>query len=273
MMKQIFLSLVLAVALSACQSNSVEKKQGLAADIELVNTQQAAQTQTAAPKNLSTTQLIEHNIEKNSQLRVDRIEETPIEGLYAVFLKTGETVYSSADGMHFVAGDLYGLRTDVKGMNNLTEKFREEKRAKELASIDEKDTIAFKADGKKKGHIYVFTDVDCYYCQKLHKEVPALNKAGVEVRYLGFPRAGLKSPAFEKIQSAWCASDQQEAMTKLKARQFVEKNICDSKAVAQQFMLGRRIGVRGTPAIMTESGQLISGYMPAKQLVEAIGIN
>ena len=34
--------------------------------------------------------------------------------------------------------------------------------------------------------------------------------------------------------------------------------------------MGQDVGLRGTPAIVLEDGTLFSGYMPPKQLAEAI---
>ena len=58
--------------------------------------------------------------------------------------------------------------------------------------------VVYPAEGETKSKDYIFTDVDCGYCRKLHKEVPALNKAGIEVRYLAFPRGGLQSSTSKK---------------------------------------------------------------------------
>lgn len=41
-------------------------------------------------------------------------------------------------------------------------------------------------------------DMDCYYCQRLHKEISEYNRLGIEVCYLAFPRQGLKSPSYDK---------------------------------------------------------------------------
>ena len=38
--------------------------------------------------------------------------------------------------------------------------------------------------------------------------------------------------------------------------------------VKEQIELGMSLGVRGTPAIFTESGQQIGGYLPAAQLAQ-----
>ena len=40
--------------------------------------------------------------------------------------------------------------------------------------------------------------------------------------------------------------------------------------MAREYELGQNIGVRGTPAIFTESGAFIDGYMPPRELVQEI---
>ena len=44
-----------------------------------------------------------------------------------------------------------------------------------------------------------------------------------------------------------------------------EPKVCDNP-VAEQYDLGREIGVTGTPAIVTADGTLIPGYVPPVQL-------
>ncbi|MNR46183.1 Thiol:disulfide interchange protein DsbC precursor [compost metagenome] len=113
----------------------------------------------------------------------------------------------------------------------------------------------------------MFTDTDCGYCQKLHSEVPELNRLGVEVRYVAFPRQGLQSPAYKELVSVWCAKDRQGAMNLAKTRQEVPAAECDNP-VAKQYALGQMIGVSGTPAIVLANGKLIPGYQPAAQLAK-----
>jgi thiol:disulfide interchange protein DsbC len=139
-----------------------------------------------------------------------------------------------------------------------------------MASLDVDTAITF-APEEVKDYIWVFTDVDCPYCQKLHREVPALNAKGIEVRYLGYPRAGLNSTTGLNMQSAWCAEDTLQAMTDLKALRAIDRVTCDNP-VGLHFNLGQQVGVTGTPAIVTSGGQLIPGYLPADALAERIGL-
>jgi thiol:disulfide interchange protein DsbC len=45
---------------------------------------------------------------------------------------------------------------------------------------------------------------------------------------------------------------------------------CNATPVAREYALGQSIGVRGTPAILTENGDYISGYMPPHELLQEI---
>ncbi len=199
------------------------------------------------------------------------INPSQISGLYEVKVAGGPVLYTTPDGQYFVLGDLY--ETTPGGFVNLAEKARDGDRAKLISQVKAEDMIVFSpADKPVKASIMVFTDVDCFYCQKLHKEVPDLNRLGIEVSYLAFPRAGVGSESYKKIVSAWCAKDQQNAMTQLKNRQRIATNVCADNPVEAQFKLGQQMGVNGTPAMVTTTGRLMPGYMPALQLAAALGV-
>ncbi len=204
-------------------------------------------------------------------LQFNGVKASPVKGIYQVDVINGPTLYVSEDGKHFIAGDLF--RVEPQGYVNLQEQQRESMRAELLAQVPMEDQIIFKAKGKTKAHISVFTDIDCGYCAKLHREVPALNEMGIEVRYLAYPRAGLQSASYQKIATAWCAENPQETLTSLKNREPVTMAVCEDNPVAGHLALGMKIGVRGTPALVTESGALLPGYVPADQLAATLGVN
>jgi thiol:disulfide interchange protein DsbC len=103
--------------------------------------------------------------------------------------------------------------------------------------------------------------------------VPELNKNGIEVRYLAYPRAGVDSVPGKQLVSAWCADNPEDTLTKLKSKQSVPESECEGNPVAAQYQLGQEMGVNGTPAIITETGQLIPGYRPAGELIAILGLN
>ena len=146
-------------------------------------------------------------------------------------------------------------------------------RKEQLATVSVDDMVVFSPEGETRDYIAVFTDVTCFYCQKLHREVDQLNAIGIEVRYLAFPRGGIDSDGAQKLATAWCADDQQTALTELKAGVELPINQCEGNPIAAQYELGKEMGVSGTPAIVTSSGELIPGYRPAAALVALLGLD
>lgn len=199
-------------------------------------------------------------------MEITRIRESQIPGLYEVMMGA-EVVYATADGRYLMKGDLY----DLGRRKNLSENERQSARVDILSQLPASEYIEF-APGKTKHSIYVFTDITCPYCRRFHQDVPELNREGIAVRYLAFPRAGVDSPAFRVMESIWCAKDRRKALTSAKHGEFVKPAECKNP-VAKQYALGQAMGVRGTPAIYLENGKELPGYMPPDELLDVIRKN
>lgn len=201
---------------------------------------------------------------------VASVEESPLSGLYEVRLKGGDTFYTDADGEYLVVGDLYRNRDGQ--MVNLTERAANERRQARLADIPEEERVIYKPAGEVKARITVFTDTSCPYCQKLHKEVPRLNRMGIEVDYLAFPRAGVDSKAARVMSQVWCADNASAALTAAMRGDAPDSTAQCEAPVAEQHALGMELGIRGTPAIMLPDGRMVPGYVPAERLASMLGI-
>ncbi len=197
------------------------------------------------------------------------VAESPVPGIYAIELEGGTMVYGTAAGTHLFVGDLYSIGDN--DLINLAEVGRQQMRKDLLAAVPDKEAWVFSPVGTTKATISVFTDIDCGYCRKLHLEVPRLNELGIAVRYLAYPRAGIGSESYNTIVSAWCADDRGAALTRAKAGTKIAKKTCVNP-VADQYELGQLLGVTGTPAIVTASGKLLPGYMPADILAATLGV-
>lgn len=206
----------------------------------------------------------------SAPIKVQDVKKTPAEGLLEVTLDNGLVLYATEAGDHFVVGDLYAIRKE--GLVNLAEEKRELDRVAQIDGVALDQMIVFTPEGETRDYITVFTDVTCFYCQKLHKEVADLNGRGIEVRYLAFPRGGPDSEGALKLSTAWCADNPQKTLTQMKAGVALPLADCDSSPVAAQYQLGSAMGVRGTPAIVTSSGQMIPGYKPAAELAAVLGL-
>jgi thiol:disulfide interchange protein DsbC len=193
------------------------------------------------------------------------IRPSPVGGIYEVE-HNGDILYMSADGKFLILGDVIDLKT----RSNLTRAKREQRVAAALNGVGDQNMIII---GPKdaKHTLTVFTDVDCPYCAKLHKEVPELNRNGVRVRYLLYPRGGIGSETYRKSVAVWCSDDRAKAIGIAKAGGKIEMKTCPNP-VEQHFKLGMQINIEGTPAVFLDSGRQVGGYVPAAKLLAAMGI-
>ncbi len=197
--------------------------------------------------------------------------ESPMPGIYEVQVTNGPLLFVHEQGEFLFQGGL--LQVKETGIVDTMEARQVVKRSEIFATRSTEDMIIYSPEGESKAIMNVFTDVDCGYCRKFHQEVPELNAMGIEVRYLAFPRAGIPSSSYDKIAKAWCAEDQQDALTKVKSGRKVDSEVCEDNPVAEQYAFGSQLGVTGTPAIIFMDGTLIPGYQPAKKFAEALGLS
>src|SRR5277367_474612 len=197
--------------------------------------------------------------------KLEDLRPSPISGLYE-FAQGAEISYLTADGKYFLDGNVYDMGT----RENLTEAVRTRARLAMINAVPESQMVIF----SPKNPLYtitVFTDVDCAYCRKLHSDMAELNRLGVRVRYMFYPRTGPNTESWKKAEVVWCSPDRSAALTRAKAgAQLDLSKACATTPVAREYALGRSIGVTGTPAILTENGYYISGYMPPRELVKQI---
>jgi thiol:disulfide interchange protein DsbC len=176
----------------------------------------------------------------------------------------GEVLYVSNDGKYLMQGALY----DVAARKNLAEDVMAEVRTRLLKTIPPGDRIVF-APPNPKYTVTVFTDVECAYCRKFHSQIADYNRQGIAVDYVAFPRAGLGSDDFKKMVAVWCAADPRKALTDAKNDRPVAYRNCNNP-VSMQYKLGQRMGLTGTPMVLTSDGVQLGGYVPPEQLRAAL---
>ena len=199
-------------------------------------------------------------------IKFESARAAPIPGLCEAMIDT-EVFYVSESGEYLLVGNL----VEVKGGRNLTEQRRADAVKTIIDGLDEKLMINI-VPTRVRRTITVFTDVDCPYCAKLHSEIPQLTKKGVKVRYLLYPRNGLRTPTYKKSVSVWCASDRIKAITIAKAGGKLKELTC-ANPVADHYRLGQRLKVTGTPTLILDDGTRIGGYVPAPRLLTMLGLS
>lgn len=204
-------------------------------------------------------------LSKTLAIPIQFVRPSPLPGIYEI--QAGMNFgYVSADGEYLIEGDLVRLSTGEA----LTEKARKVVRLDAVKKIGIDNMIVFAPPADQIKHtITVFTDLDCGYCRMLHSQIAEYNAKGIAVQYAFFPRTGPNTESFAKAESVWCAADRKAALTQAKAGGAVPEAKCKNP-VLDQYNIGGAIGVRGTPSIILEDGEMIPGYQPPDQLAQVL---
>ena len=200
---------------------------------------------------------------------VTSIEKTPIEGVSEIVINTGrggEIYYITDDGKYLMNGNMF----NTTSREDLTENKKSGIRKELIAGFGKADRIDFFPE-EMKHHVTVYTDIDCGYCRKLHNQIDEYNELGIGISYLFFPRSGVNTPSFDKAITVWCSENQQEAMTNAKSGINLENVKCDNP-IKVQYDSGLAAGVTGTPALITETGVMMPGYLPPTQLLQRLAM-
>jgi thiol:disulfide interchange protein DsbC len=197
----------------------------------------------------------------NPQIEIESIAPAPIPGFRQAIVG-GQVVYVSDDGKYLMQGTLY----DVRGRRDMAEDALKALRRKLVATVPVSDRIASK---DPKYTVTVFTDVECGYCRKFHSQIADYNRLGISVQYLAFPRMGLGSPDFRKMEAVWCSADRRQALTDAKNDRQVPYRNC-TNPVTMEYELGRRAGLTGTPMVLAPDGTQLGGYLAPQQLRDAL---
>jgi thiol:disulfide interchange protein DsbC len=200
----------------------------------------------------------------NEKIVADKVGPAPMPGFQEAIVG-GQVLYISDDGRYMMQGMLF----DLKAKKDLSQLGISALRREELKKIPVSDRIVFAPAGVSKYTVSVFTDIECGYCRKLHSEIAEYNKLGIAIQYLAFPRAGLGTPDALAMESVWCSVDRRKALTDAKNGSKVPPKRC-TNPVSDQYKLGQRLGLQGTPMIINSEGVALPGYLPPAQLLEAL---
>jgi thiol:disulfide interchange protein DsbC len=192
----------------------------------------------------------------------EELRPSPIAGVYELMRGT-DIAYVSTDGKYVITGDLY----DMVSNDNLTENRRRNVRLKLLQGVSESEMLVFSPRDPKET-ITVFTDIDCGYCRKLHSQIADYMKLGIRVRYLFYPRSGPDTESWKKAVEVWCSPNRNDALTRAKRGEDLKTKPCQSSPIQRHYELGQEFALRGTPAIITSTGELIPGLVEPRPLAQ-----
>ncbi len=265
-MKRILFAVLGAISLSACAQAPQDAAK---ADPAQAPAPSAAQGPAPAVQAGSADERAVAAIRKLSpNVPIDKVAAAPLPG-FREALAGGQVVYVSDDGRYLFLPGSGGALFDMNSKKNLSEDTLAAMRVDLLKTIPASERIVF-APANPKHTVTVFTDVECGYCRKLHSEIAEYNRQGIAIEYLAFPRMGIGSEDYKKMVSVWCATDRRKALTDAKSDHAQVPNKECKNTVQQQYDVGQRAGLTGTPMILTDHGVQIGGYVPPAQLRQAL---
>ncbi|CAM3536490.1 hypothetical protein GCM10016272_11240 [Psychrobacter glaciei] len=264
-LSRVIMGALLVIVAAGCSNNSADATNNNAS---VVNSAQAktSNTPTATGNDAAVVTALQANLNASGiEEKIVSAVPTDMDGIYWVTAEGLPAFFTDKSGKHIIQGQIIavGDAAPVDISAALVASTAQEA----LKAVDKKEMVIYPAKGTTKAVVYAFTDADCGYCRKLHSEMDDINARGIEVRYLAWPRGQESVP---KMEAIWCSQDRKAAMNQAKMGANVQAPSC-ANPVQAHMALGSRLGVRGTPAIFTEAGEQVGGYLPAAELAQAVG--
>jgi thiol:disulfide interchange protein DsbC len=201
-------------------------------------------------------------------VKVVGISQAQAKGLWEISIqKDGKKgiLYLDFSKRFLILGQIVELKTS----KNITQERFLELNKVDVSRIPLDDSLLMGSKSAKY-KVIVFTDPDCPFCAKLHKELQKVLEKRKDIAFYIklFPLPNHKD-AYWKARSIQCS----------KSLKLLEENFegkappqpsCETSVIEKNISLGREIGVNSTPTIILPDGRLIPGAIPADKLIELI---
>lgn len=191
---------------------------------------------------------------------IKSIRDVPGTGLKEV-IADSTVVYMDPTGRYL----FFGTLLDLKEKKNLSDDAAASVRRSSLQSIPEADKIVY-APAVVKHRVTVFTDISCGFCHKVHENMKGYLDRGIAIEYVPYPRGGQQNPAWNEMRKIWCSKDRKAAFDYVQSgKSLTTEANCDDP-VARTYALGEALAFEGTPAIYTEDGKQLGGFVPPEEM-------
>jgi len=254
-----------APAAGASDDASAGQASAEAAESQATQNNDAEEPETApAPAEKSAEEIaadIKHTFENEFPgIKLDGVRETRFAGVYELRIGT-DLLYTNA-AVDYV---LQGTLIDARSKEDVTAKRLEELTRVDFDSLPLESAIKqVKGDGSRK--MAVFEDPNCGYCKRLHQTLEGMNNYTVYT--LLFPILSPDSTA--KARNIWCAPDRVQAWRDQMLKNQAPPNAQCETPIEANLAFGRKLLVRGTPAIIFEDGSRVNGALPREALEQRL---
>lgn len=200
--------------------------------------------------------------------RVLKVEQAEMPGVWAVEVeKAGRKypVYINYSKSHLMQGQVVRL----KDGENLTKLRVASLNRVDVSRIPLQDALLIGAPQAKK-RVIVFTDPQCHFCEKLHRELPKVVARDANIAfYIKLLPLAMHPDAYHIAKSIVCNQSLEMLEDSLSGKP-VPPPLCRAEAVDETIALARKLGIRSTPTLVLPDGRPFSGYKNADQLLKLL---
>lgn len=203
---------------------------------------------------------LSQNLKKNyPTLSAKVVGESPVDDIYEVQM-AGSLVYTDEDARYFFVGNLVDFQNKV----NLTEQREQQLNKIDISKLPLANAIK-NVKGKGERKLYVFSDPDCPYCQRLEQELTTVDN--VTIYTFMMPLTALHPNAEGIAKKVWCSENRYEAWEDyLLHKKMPSASDNCSNPIQKNLELANSLNISGTPTLFLNNGERISGGRSAAEL-------
>ena len=223
------------------------------------------------------------NIFPLPNLKVLEVKKTPIKGLCEAVIQLNREklpLYIDSSGRYLILGSRNGLSQiiDLKTKKNLTQEEIQELNKLSQEEVKALDKYVAFTYGKKGKVVYLFTDPECPFCQRLEPTLKKLADEGkIQIKVILFPlpfhpHAKEKAVAivchhigWKGLRGSYWTDEKMKNLSKWQCKE-------GQKLVEESIKIGQKYGVSGTPTMITKEGKKVVGALPEPMLKKELGI-
>lgn len=205
----------------------------------------------------------------DSGYRDAKIIPTSNPEFYLVVSDEGQKIYITKDGETLIFGSVF-KNVDNNYLVDLENELLSAHRKDILSKLDKSSFVKYPATSEYKTDLYIFSDMSCPYCKKMHEDLDTIRDAGFDIYYIPYPRMGMERNLFavKGLKKIICSGDPAKSFDKAfenperyaKGIKDNEINCDDAKLLKDFYQLGDIMGVEGTPATFLPNGGYVSGF-------------
>lgn len=201
-------------------------------------------------------------------VKILEVGHTPIKGLCEITIETKGRkgiVYTDSSKKYLISGSILEIATKT----NLTQERLSDLNRVDVSQVPLDNAIVM-GDKDAKYRVIVFSDPDCPYCSKLHEEMKKVvqkrNDIAFFIKLYPLP---FHKDAYGKSKSIVCKKSL-ALLEDAYAKKSLPEAKCETKELDENIDLAKKLGLRGTPAIILPNGNLIPGYKDADSIISLI---